>query len=124
MDFKEYYIEHNNKSNCVIRTFTKLFNYEYEDIYNELLEIANKLNCNYNDVEIFEEYLTKHNYKDTNLYKDELVRNLKLDNSNYVVFCYDKKDRYHMFPIINNTIYDKNKDCFNLYVIKIYKEGK
>lgn len=122
MKFKEYYIEHNNKSNCVVRTFTKLFNKEYIDVYNDLLEISNKFNCNYNDIEVFEEYLRLHNYKNINKYKDELVSNLKLDNSNYVVFCYDKKDYYHMFPIINNTIYDKNKDCFDLHIINIYKE--
>ena len=52
---------------------------------------------------------------------EDLVKNLKLDNNSYIVFCYDKKEFYHMISIINNVIYDKNSDCMDLYVISVYK---
>ena len=38
------------------------------------------------------------------------------------VFCYDKKEFYHMISIIDNDIYDKNSDCMDLYVISVYKK--
>ena len=49
--------------------------------------------------------------------------NIKLDNGKYAVFCYDKKDIYHMLPIINDIIYDKTKENLNLYTITIYKKS-
>ena len=52
--------------------------------------------------------------------KGEKVKDLKLDNNSYIVFCYNKKDWYHMIPIIDNTIYDKSNECLELEVIKIY----
>ena len=45
-----------------------------------------------------------------------------IDNSSYIVFCYDKKDYYHMISIIDNVIYDKNSDCMDLYVIAVYRK--
>ena len=59
-------------------------------------------------------------YEDKYL-EDIKVQDLKIDNSSYIVFCWNKKDYYHMIPIIDNVIYDKNFDCMNLYVISIYK---
>ena len=61
------------------------------------------------------------NYHKIDEGKDLQVKDLKLDNDTYIAFVYDKKDFYHMFPIINNTIYDRNKDCYDLYVITLYK---
>lgn len=58
----------------------------------------------------------------TSYSEDIKVKDLKLDNSDYIVFCYDKKDFYHMVPIIDKVIYDKNTDCMDLYVITIYKK--
>ena len=58
-------------------------------------------------------------YEDKYL-EDIKVQDLKIDNSSYIVFCWNKKDYYHMIPIIDNVIYDKNFDCMNLYVISIY----
>ena len=62
-------------------------------------------------------------YEDKYL-EDIKVQDLKIDNSSYIVFCWNKKDYYHMIPIIDNVIYDKNFDCMNLYVISIYKKMK
>lgn len=123
MEFREYYISNKEgKSNCVIRTFCKLFNKSYDDVFNELCNLARALNCdNFNDVLVFETYLKDNDFilDDS---RDVNVSDLKLDNGRYVVFCYDKKEYYHMFPIIDNVIYDKNDECLSLYILKVYKE--
>jgi hypothetical protein len=54
--------------------------------------------------------------------KNIKVKDLKLDNGKYLVFCYDKKDFYHMVSIIDNILYDKDDSSLDLYVINIYKE--
>ena len=54
--------------------------------------------------------------------EDIKVKDLKIDNFSYVVFCYDKKELYHMVSIIDNVIYDKNSDCMDLYVISVYRK--
>lgn len=120
MEYKEYIVE----GNCVIRTFTKLLNKSSEEVYNDLLELTKKLNKeDYTDIEVFETYLANNNYKTLDTYKDEIIKNLKLDNSNYAVFCWDKKDYYHIVPIINNTVYDKTNKSLDLFVLKVYKEN-
>ena len=122
MKFEEYYItDANGKSNCVIRSFCKIYNMEYNDVANELLSISKELNKDFNDIETFEELMNRHNTKKIDYGKDLLIKDLTLDNEKYIIFCYDKKDFYHMVPIINNTIYDYNSDSLNLYVISIYK---
>lgn len=123
MKFKDFYISDNNgKSNCVVRSLSKILNKEYNDVYAGLLKVANDLNASsYNEIIVFEKYMM-----DNNIFKIEypecMIKDLKLDNGSYIVFCYDKKDYYHMVPIINNVIYDKNMDCMNLYTISIYKK--
>lgn len=110
----------NEKGACVLRTFSKLFNKDYKTLKEELNVLASTLNYNsYNEIEVFEKYLSDNNYIkiDGN---NTLVSDLKLDNGKYAIFAY-KDDWYHMFSIIDNTIYDKNNDCLDLYVISIYK---
>ena len=110
----------NEKGACVLRTFSKLFNKNYEEIKAELMILAKKLNYdNYNEIEVFENYLSDNNYIKIDG-KNLLVSNLNLDNGKYAVFAF-KEDFYHMFSIIDNTIYDKNNSCLDLYVINIYK---
>ena len=123
MKYEYYYAEDNNKkSNCIIRTFCKLFNKEYDAVKQELINIAKELNYEtYAEIEVFEKYLNDNNYKKIE-HKEEQIKNLKLENGKYAVFCYDKKEYYHMLPIINNIIYDKTEDNLNLYTITIYKE--
>lgn len=123
MKYKYYYVEDNNKkSNCVIRSFCKLYNDSYESVYNDLISLTKELNCdNYNDIKVFETYMENHNT--IKIANDDIkIKDLKLDNGEYIVFCYDKEDYYHMVPIINNTVYDKNDKCLDLYVISIYKK--
>ena len=125
MTFKEYYIsDKNGKSNCVIRSLCKVLNKEYDDDYNSLCEVAQNLNCSFNDIEVFETYMKNNNIFKINCEKEIKIKNLEIDNSSYIVFCYDKKDYYHMISIIDKVIYDRNIECMNLYVISLYKLSK
>ena len=125
MTFKEYYIsDKNGKSNCVIRSLCKVLNKEYDDVYNDLCKVAQNLNCSFNDIEVFETYMKNNNIFKINCTKEIKIKNLEIDNSSYIVFCYDKNDYYHMISIIDKVIYDKNINCMNLYVISIYKLSK
>ena len=122
MNYNSFYLtDKEGKSNCVIRSFCKIYDKEYEDVSNELLSISKELNCNFNDIETFEEFMRLRNTIKLDNYQDELIKDLKLDDGKYIIFCYDKKDFYHMVPVINKTVYDYNNDSLNLYVISIYK---
>lgn len=123
MEFSEFYAANNEgKSNCVIRTFCKIFNEEYNNVYSELCFISKELGRDsFNDSEVFETYMKQH---DTNLIdcnKNSKIKELNLDNGCYAVFCWDKKDFYHMVAIIDNILYDKDNKSLELYTIKIYK---
>ena len=87
--FEEYFVSNNEgKSNCVIRSFCKIFQDNYDTIYNELSNISKELNCNsYNDVEVFEEYMIRHNMYSIEYGKDMKIKDLSLDNGSYIVFC-------------------------------------
>ena len=123
MKYQEYYIESKNKkSNCVIRSLCKILNKDYEIVFNELCSLAKELNCSsFNDIEVFETYMKNNGIDKISDEQDKKIKDLDLDDNTYVIFCYDKKDFYHMVPIINNTVYDYSSDSLNLYVISIYK---
>jgi len=125
MKFSEYFISNDEgKSNCVIRTFCKLLNESYDNIYNDLSKVAKELKCNsYNEVIVFETFMKRHNINKVKCDKGIRVKDLNLENGIYVVFCYDKKDFYHMVPIIDNTLYDKDNKSLDLYVITLYKRN-
>ena len=125
MTFKEFYIsDKNGKSNCVIRSLCKIINREYNDVYDGLCKVAENLNfLSFTDIPVFEKYMGDNNIIKINYDGDVKVKDLEIDNGSYVVFCYDKKDYYHMIPIINNVIYDKNAECMDLYTISIYKKN-
>ena len=61
MKFRQYYVSGSNgKSNCVIRSFCKLFNEEYDNVFEELCVIAKELNLeSFNEIEVFETYMEK-----------------------------------------------------------------
>ena len=123
MKFKEFYVtDENGKSNCVIRSFSKLYGMNYSDVYSELLEISKENNLNFNDIEVFEQFMERRNTTKEKYGEGIKVKDLKLDNNNYIVFCCDKKDFYHMVPVIDNVIYDKNDDSLDLYTISVYKQ--
>ncbi len=123
MLFEEYNLTNNEgKSNCVVRSLCKILNKTYDEVYNGLLKEKDKLNSNsFNDIEVFESYMKNNNILEIS--NEEIkIKDLKLDSGLYIIFCYDKSDYYHMIPIINNIIYDKNNECLELYVLKIYKK--
>lgn len=124
MKFTEYNITNNDgKSNCVIRSFCKMFNESYNDVYDELCQIQKELNCeNYNDVEVFETFMKNHNVDPINYGKDIKVKDLNLDSGSYIVFCWNKDNFYHMLPIIDNVVYDKDDRSMELYTISLYKQ--
>lgn len=122
MRFEKYYVcDKSNKSNCVIRTFCKLFGKQYDDVKKELLDIALQLNYdNYNEIEVFEKYLSDKGYLKLKLDNDIKIKDLNLKNGKYAVFCCDRKEFYHMLSIIDGIIYDKDDTCLDLYVINVY----
>ena len=125
MKYIEYNLtDDNGKSNCVIRTFSKIFNKSYKEILNDLIDTAKELGCeSFNDIPVFEKYMEENGITKETVEGDIKVKDLTLDEGTYVVFCYDKKDFYHMIPIIDNTVYDKHDDSLDLYVISLYKEN-
>ena len=124
--YKYYYIcDENGKSNCVIRSFCKLYDYDYKNVYNELCSIQKEINSkSFNDIEVFEEYMKRHNTFAVEVEKDKLIKELDFDNGSYIIFCWDKGEYYHMVPVINNIIYDKSDKCLDLFTITIYKYNK
>ena len=125
MKYNEYYIcNKEGKSNCVIRSLCKTYNEEYDNVYNELCEISKELNCeSYNDIEVFETYMKRRNTTLIEYGKDIKIKDLILDEGKYLVFCWDKKEFYHMVSIIDKVLYDKDDRSLELYVITIYKEN-
>ena len=121
--FEEYNITNGDgKSNCVIRSFCKIFNESYNDVYDELCRLQKELKCeNFNDIEVFETYMRNHNVNSTDYGKGLKVKDLKLDNGSYIVFCWNKDEFYHMLPIIDNIVYDKDDRSMELYTISLYK---
>ena len=126
MEFKEFYIEDSNgKSNCVIRSLCKILNKEYNEVLNGLITVQNQINAeSFNDIPVFEKYMENNNIYKIDCFGEPKIKDLKLDNGSYIVFCYDKKERYHMVAIIDNVVYDKKDNYRDLYTISIYKEKK
>ena len=124
MKFIAYNITNNDgKSNCVIRSFCKMFNKKYDNVYDELCRIQKELNCeSFNDIEVFETFMKNHNVVSTDYGKDIKVKDLKLDSGSYIVFCWNKDEFYHMLPIIDNVVYDKDDRSLELYTITLYKQ--
>ena len=125
MKYSEYYIcNKEGKSNCVIRSLCKTYNEDYDKVHNELCDIAKELNCaSFNDIEVFETYMKKRNTLPIEYGKDIKLKDLELDDGKYLVFCWDKKDFYHMVSIIDNVLYDRDNTSLELYAITIYKEN-
>ena len=124
MKFKKYYISNNlGKSNCVIRTFCKVYNKNYDEVYNELLDISSSLNCeSYNETKVFETYMKRNNTNSIRYGKGTKIKDLELNDGTYIIFCWDRHDYYHMVTIIDNVLYDKDNKSFELYTINIYEK--
>lgn len=124
MKFKEFYItDKEGNSNCVIRSFCKLYNDTYENVLNELLSIKEEIKAKtFNDVDVFETYMKRRDTEKIDYGEDMQIKDLELDNGNYIVFCWDKGSNYHMVTIIDKVLYDRNDSSFNQYVITVYKQ--
>ncbi len=124
MNFEKFYVSNKNgKSNCVVRSLCKVLDKQYDDVYNDLINVSKELKCSsFNDIEVFEKYMENNDIFKINCENITRVKDFNLDKGTFIVFCYDKKDFYHMVPIINNVIYDKNKDCLDLYILSVYKK--
>ncbi len=124
MKFSKFYVEDKNgRTNCVIRSFCKLYGGTYEDVINELLSIKEEINAeSFNDIEVFEEYMRRRDTDKIEYGKDTRIKDLNIDNGNYIVFCWDKDNFYHMVTIMDNTLYDKDDTSSNLYAITVYKQ--
>lgn len=123
MKYKKYYIDDNNgHSNCVIRSFCKVYGGDYNSVYSELCNIAEELNCSFNDIEVFETYMKRRNTIPIDYGKDIKIKDLELESDTYLDFCWDKGVFYHMVPIINDVVYDKSEDCLELYTYTLYKK--
>ncbi len=124
MKFSKFYVEDKNgKTNCVIRSFCKLYGGAYEEVINELLSIKDEINAeSFNDIEVFEEYMRRRDTDKIDYGKDTRIKDLNVDSGNYIVFCWDKDNFYHMVTIMDNTLYDKDDTSSNLYAITVYKQ--
>lgn len=124
MKFSKFYVEDKNgRTNCVIRSFCKLYGGTYEDVINELLSIKEEINAeSFNDIEVFEEYMRRRDTDKIEYGKDTRIKDLNIDNGNYIVFCWDKNIFYHMVTIMDNTLYDRDDTSSNLYAITVYKQ--
>lgn len=120
----KYYNPSLERGGCIPRAISKALNINYSDVKNDLIKLSIKLKKDdYHDIEVFDAYLNKNGFKKINVKKDELVKNLNLDNGTYIVFCC-QDDFYHMTCIMDNTLYDNKKDSFNLKTITLYKLEK
>ena len=116
-----YYNPVDEKGSCIYRSFSKLLNKDYYIVKKELSDISSLLNKDKNDIDTFDYYLNINNIKKIDDYNNKQIKDLDLQGE-YCIFCYDKKDYYHMVTIINNELFDKSNNSLELYVISTYKK--
>ena len=76
MKYEHFFISNkDDKSNCVIRSFCKLYNKDYDETYTELCNIQKELNCeSYNDIEVFETFMKRNNTNKIEYGKDMKIK--------------------------------------------------
>ena len=119
----QYYNPSEDKGSCVARTLTKLTNKPYSVVKAELVDLAKKLGFEtQNEAKVFENYMEKHGFFKVKDYKGVKVKNLKLDDGEYCIFSTNNEGFYHLFPIIDNVIWDRHNTNNDLFVISVYKK--
>ena len=109
-------------SNCILRSFSKITGKNGMIIETELKDLAKQMDKNdYSDIEVFEKYLEQLGFEKYDCLNDVKIKDLNLDNLTYSIFCWDKKDYYHLVTISENILYDKKEETLELYPISIYK---
>jgi len=122
VDF-HYYNPSEDKQSCVVRTMTKLSGKEYSEVKNELIELAAELGFNtYNTPDVFEVFMKNYGIIKTENFTDLKLRELKLENGTFCLFCTNQQGFNHLIPVIDNVIYDRRNDSLDLYVISVYKK--
>ena len=102
---------------------TKLTGKEYIDVKAELCELAQELGREtYNDEFVFGRYMAEHGIFKINDHSNTTVGDLDLNNGIYCVYCTNRNGFYHLFPVVDNIIYDRRNDSLGLYVIAVYKK--
>lgn len=105
----EKYNPVDEKGSCVIRTFSKLFNKDFYRMKKELIEYAKENGYNsYNDIEVFESYLLKNNYKKQNI-AEELIENMSINYKNNLFL--KKGSKYLAYKNNFEIINECNKKC-------------
>lgn len=118
----EYYNPVDEKGGCVTRSISKLLNKDYNNVKEELISLAEDLRYeDYREIEVFENYLKKHNVLEINQKYNININDLRIEPGNYIIFG-NKDEWYHMVCLINNTFYDKNESYKEIKIIKIYKQ--
>ena len=117
MKFK-YYNPVDEKGGCIFRSFSKFFNKDYNDIKKEIKELQEKIG----EEDKYELYLNQNNVYDIKTEYRGKIKDYK-NKGKSIIYCYDKKDFYHMVAIIDDVLYDKNEDSLDLYVLQIFKEA-
>lgn len=122
--FEKYYIaDDEGNSGCVIRTFCKLYDKQYDEVYRDLKKIVKEKGLpSYNEPEVFEEYMRRHNTFPIEFSDKIRVRELDLEKGSYVIHCSDGFEWNHLVPFIDGVVYDKSDDCLALQVMKIYQK--
>lgn len=122
MDF-EYYNPSEDKQSCVVRTMTKLTGKDYPVVKNELKELADKLGFDtYNTPDVFEIFMENYKIHKVESFENLKLKDLKLENGTYCLFCSNKAGFNHLIPVIDNVIYDRRNDSLDLFVLSIYKK--
>lgn len=117
----EYYNPVDERGGCIFRSFSKYFNKDYNTIKKEILNLQKELGCeSYTDDLVYETYLSNHGVYDTNSSYTGKIKDYKNEGKS-IILCYNKKEFYHMVTLIDNVVYDKHEDTFDLYILKVYK---
>ena len=117
----EYYNPVQESGGCIFRSFSKYFDKDYNEVKEELLDLQKELEIeSLNDDIVIETYLNNHGVYDINSSYNGKIKDYN-NVGESIVLCYNKKDFYHMVTLIDNTVYDKNNDMLDLFVLKIYK---
>lgn len=122
------YIEYNPASakNCIVRSFSLLTGEDCETIEEKLKNEAKRLGIkDYTDIEVFENYLENTmKFGKIPFDSDKTIKDLELPDGTYCIFCYDKKNFYHMIAVHNGLLFDKNDASLDLYPLAIYESKK
>ena len=122
MKYEYYNIDNYN---CVERSLSKILNKDINIVRDDLKKISIELNTKAsNEIEVFEEYMRRNNIKLLNDKIDCKIKDLKLSNGKYIIFCMIKKIfiiwfqsliMFYMIKVMNRLIY------IQLKYINIYK---